>query len=59
MTILLLREALGTNYRDTVNLIELLEPIRDLLQLEQVPTIHDGGTLRYPPSSSRECSRKL
>ena len=43
MTILLLREALGTDYRDTVDLVELLGPIRDLLQLEQVPhysTIH-------------------
>jgi transposase len=43
MTILLVREVLGTNYRDTVDLVELLEPIRDLLQLERVPhysTIH-------------------
>lgn len=43
MTILLLREALGTDYRDTVDLVELLGPIRDLLQLEQVPhysTLH-------------------
>ncbi len=43
MTILLLREALGTDYRDTVDLVELLDPIRDLLQLEQVPhysTLH-------------------
>jgi hypothetical protein len=43
MTILLLREALGTDYRDTVDFIELLDPIRDLLQLEQVPhysTLH-------------------
>ncbi|SDJ98980.1 hypothetical protein SAMN04488571_102272, partial [Methanoculleus thermophilus] len=31
MTILLVREVLGTNYRDTVDLVELLEPIRDLL----------------------------
>lgn len=37
MTILLLREALGTDYRDTVDLIELLDPIKDPLQLEQVP----------------------
>lgn len=36
MTILLVREVLGTNYRDTVDLVELLEPIRDLLQLERV-----------------------
>ncbi|SDK24073.1 hypothetical protein SAMN04488571_105245, partial [Methanoculleus thermophilus] len=27
MTILLVREVLGTNYRDTVDLVELLEPI--------------------------------
>jgi hypothetical protein len=60
MTILLLREALGTNYRDTVDLVELLEPIKDLPQLEQVPhysTLHKFMT-RVPPSSSRECSRK-
>jgi len=43
MAILLLREKLSTNYRDTVELIELLTPIKHLLQLEQVPhysTIH-------------------
>lgn len=43
MTLLLLRETLGTDYRDTVELIDLLDPIQDLLQLEQVPhysTIH-------------------
>jgi transposase len=43
MTLLLLRETLGTDYRDTVELIDLLDPIKDLLQLEQVPhysTIH-------------------
>jgi hypothetical protein len=37
MTILLLRETLGTDYRDIVGLIDLLDPIKDLLQLEQVP----------------------
>ena len=43
MALLLLREKLSTNYRDTVELIELLTPIKHLLQLEQVPhysTIH-------------------
>ena len=38
MTILLLREALGTDYRDTVDLIELLDQIKDLLQLSRSPT---------------------
>ena len=43
MAILLLREKLRTDYRATVELIELLTPIKHLLQLEQVPhysTIH-------------------
>jgi len=39
MTLLLLRETLGTDYRDTVELIDLLDPIKDLLQLEQVPSL--------------------
>lgn len=43
MAILLFREALGTDYRDVVELINLMGGIKDILQLDQVPhysTIH-------------------
>lgn len=38
MTILLLREALGTNYRDTVDLVELLEQVRRYSTLHKFMT---------------------
>ncbi|ACL17585.1 IS5-like element ISMepa1 family transposase [Methanosphaerula palustris] len=43
MAILLFREALGTDYRDVVELINLMGRIKDILNLDQVPhysTIH-------------------
>lgn len=43
MTILLLWETLSTDYRDTVDFVDLLNQIKDLLQREQVlryPTLH-------------------
>jgi len=43
MAILLFREALHTDYRDVVELINLMGRIKDILQLDQVPhysTIH-------------------
>jgi len=43
MAILLFREALSTDYRDVVELINLMGRIKDILQLDQVPhdsTIH-------------------
>ena len=43
MAILLFREALSTDYRDVVELINLMGRIKGILQLDQVPhysTIH-------------------
>nr|WP_246269975.1 IS5 family transposase [Methanofollis tationis] len=43
MAILLFREALRTDYRSTVELIDLMDGIKEILQLDQVPhysTIH-------------------
>ena len=43
MAILLFREIIGTDYRDTIDLIDLTERIKDILQLRQVPhysTVH-------------------
>lgn len=43
MAILLFREVLGTDYRDTVALLDLMDRIKALLQLTQVPhysTLH-------------------
>jgi hypothetical protein len=49
-SILLLQEARGTNYRDTVELVKLLDPIRDLLQLDQVPhySTHHKFMTQFP-----------
>jgi len=58
MAILLFREALGTDYRDVVELINLMGRIKGILQLDLVPhysTIHkfiartsSGVTLNIP-----------